>query len=318
MDISSHEDSIKKLFNKQVFGRFLSDRQIDKPGALNYELNALISYLKKGEIIVAINDSKDVIGLIGFHFSEWDTNVFQKRVAFLQYFIVEEGNVKFEREIASKLLDKFHEWVKDREIDVVIVKIDTQYFSPIFVLQQNGYILYETITSKSLDVTSDIRNVTEGIDYRFAENSDIESLREIALKNTFKKSHFYLDTNFSIESVELMYARWIENALNSKQKIVIIEADNKIAGVFIYDIVDYSAFINKKIAVWKSAFVDDLYRGKGIGLRLFKATLQACINDGVDIVDSTLVEKNIISQSFHDKLGFRLVNTLYTLHKWFD
>ena len=121
-----------------------------------------------------------------------------------------------------------------------------------------------------------------------------------------------------MDKIDLMYARWIENALKSDQKIVIVEDNLKIAGVFIYDIVDYTAIMNKKFAVWKSAFVDSSSRGKGIGLKLFRATLQSCIEDGAEVVDSSLVEKNTISQSFHDKLGFRIINTVYTLHKWFD
>ena len=318
-DISLHEDSIKRLFLKQPFGRYLSDRSIEKAGAIKHEWERIIEYSKRASIILAIKDNREVIGLIGFHFSEFDTDVFQKRMAFLQYFIVEESDVAFEREIANILLNKFHEWVKNNKIQVVITKQATQYFSPIFVLQQNGYILYENLTFQSLDISKgNINDAYKNIKYRYAEESDKETLKKIALNNTFTKSHFYLDTEFSVDRVDFMYAKWIENALKSDQKIVIIEDDNKIAGVFIYDIVDYTEIMNTKFAVWKSAFVDSASRGKGVGLRLFKATLQSCIDDGVDVVDSSLVAKNVISQSFHDKLGFRMINTVYTLHKWFD
>lgn len=271
----------------------------------------------KEEEYLAYNDDNEVTGLIGFHFSEWDTEVFQKRMAFIQYFIVEESKVEIEREIADNLLKKFHDWARDNGIQVVVTKLDTQYFSPVFILQQNGYILYETITYQSLDVNDRNKNIADGINYRYALESDKELLKTVALKNTYKKSHFFLDTGFSPERVELMYARWIENALKSNKKIVIIEDNQQIAGVFIYEIVDHSKLMNKKIGVWESAFVESSFRDKGIGLKLFKATVQSCINDGVDLIDSSLVEKNIISQSFHSKLGFRLVDSKYTLHKWF-
>lgn len=316
-DIYSVEDTIKRLMRRQPFGRFLSDNKIDKLCAINFEWNRFIKFSKEGTIIYAINDSSEVIGLIGFYFSKWDTEVFQKRVAFIQYFIVVENNIEADRGISDELLGKFHKWCEENKIDVVITKLDTQYFSPIFVLQQNKYILYETVTIQSLDVTDNNKNEADII-FRFARDSDRVKLKKIALKNTFTKSHFYLDTNFPLDKVEKMYAKWIENALNSRQKIVIVEQCHKIAGVFIYDILDYTSVLNKKIGVWRSAFVDEEFRGKGIGLKLFKATLQSCINDGVDIIDSSLVEKNIISQTFHNKLGFRLINTLYTLHRWID
>jgi UDP-2,4-diacetamido-2,4,6-trideoxy-beta-L-altropyranose hydrolase len=319
IDITHYEDAIKKLFHKQPFGRYLSDRKIEKPGAIAHEWNRLLEYSKKSTVILAIKDETEVIGIIGFHFSEFDTDVFQKRMAFLQYFMVEESDITFEREIAKSLLDQFHDWVKDNAIQVVATKLASQYFSPIYVLQEHGYILYENLYFETLDISKgDTNKDYKDIEYRYARDADKDTLKEIALNNTFSKSHFYLDTKFSVDRVDLMYARWIENALKSDQKIVIVEDDKKIAGVFIYDIVDYTETMNKKFAVWKSAFVDSSSRGKGIGLKLFRATLQSCIDDGADVVDSSLVEKNSISKSFHDKLGFRMTNTVYTLHKWFD
>lgn len=318
-DITPYKDSIQRLFQKQPFGRYLSDRTIERSGAIQHEWNCLTDYAKKASIMLAIKDTSEVIGIVGFNFSEFDTEVFQKRLAFLRYFMVEEGDITFEREIASTLLEKFHDWVENNSIQVVVTKLATQYFSPIYVLQQNGYILYENLTFQSLDISGGDENLSfRDIEYRYASDSDTETLKKIASNNTFSKSHFYLDTEFSVDKVDLMYAKWIENALKSDQKIVIVEDDHKIAGVFIYEIVDFTAIMGKKFAVWKSAFVDSSFRGKGIGLKLFKATLQSCIDDGVAIVDSSLAEKNIISQSFHDKLGFRMVNTVYTLHKWFD
>lgn len=49
-DISLFENSIKRLFNRQPFGRFLSDRKIEKTGALQYEWNSLADYTKRGRI----------------------------------------------------------------------------------------------------------------------------------------------------------------------------------------------------------------------------------------------------------------------------
>jgi RimJ/RimL family protein N-acetyltransferase len=318
VDIRYYENEIRALFQKQPFGRFLPNRKIDRKGAVNFEWNVILNYSKETGYFFIATDRSEVIGFIGFHFLEWDTNIFGRKMAFIQYFIIKETNFEKERELARALLRKFHQWANFNKIQVVITKLDTQYFSPVFVLQENDYILYETVTLQSLDKSDIPDNILNTINFRYAQPSDKEQLKLIARKNTFNKSHFYLDTNFSIEKIDLMYEKWIENALESKQKIVIIEDNDNIAGVFIYEIVDHTAIMNRKFGVWKSAFVDSTYRNKGIGLKLFKATLQSCINDGVDTIDSSLVEKNIVSQNFHSKLGFRLVNTLYTLHKWFD
>ena len=318
IEFYTFEKQLREFIKNTPFGRFLSDRRLKFENSVDYELMNLQMYSEKGNIILAVNEKGVILGLIGFHFSAWDTDIFLKRMAIIQYFLVKEVGVNTEKDIANHLLSLFHQWIKAKAISIVVTKLDTQYFVPILTLQQNGFILYECITFRSIDAHRVDKFIGEGIQYRYAVESDKETLKKISLKNTFTKSHFYLDTNFEIERVELMYSRWIENALNSTQKVIIVEYKNKIAGVFIYELVDHTSILNRKFGVWKSAFIDNNFRDKGIGLQLFKATLQSCINDGVDIVDSTLVEKNIISQGFHDKLGFRLINTLYTLHKWFD
>ncbi len=319
VDLSKFEKEIKFFFQKHPFGRYLLDRNFATTGAIDFEWNKLLEYSKTASVAIALNNNSEVIGLIGFHLSKWDTEVFQKKLAFLQYFLVlEDGDVNFEREVASNLLEKFHEWTIELKIQVVISKLDTQYFSPIYILQQNGYIFYETITYQTIDASDVATGIADGIEYRYACEADIEALKNIGLKNTYPKSHFYLDNKFPVEKVDLMYSCWMENAVKSSQKIVIIEEANQIAGVFVYDVVNHKTTLNKKFGVWKSAFVDSNFRDKGIGLKLFKAAMQSCLNNGVDIIDSSLVDKNIGSQSLHNKLGFRLVNTQYTFHKWLD
>lgn len=316
-DLSLYENALKLFFKSVPFGRFLSDPKINLNSAVEHEYNALLKYMERGSIALAINHKNNIMGLIGFHFSEWDTDVFQKRMAIIQYFLVKEIEVEAEQEISTGLINLFHKWSKENKIDVVVTKLDSKYFTPILMLQKNGYLFYECITYRKLEVAKDHYKKSNDILFRYAKESDKEQLKKFALKNTFKKSHFYLDTNFDLSKVEIMYSKWIENALNSKQKIVIIEESDQIAGVFIYDIADYTSLFNKKFGVWKFAAVDSNFRDRGIGTKLFMATLQSSVDNGAEIIDSTLAEKNIISQKFHDKLGFYLVNTVYTLHKWF-
>jgi len=316
-DIRPHENEIRKLFYEQPFDRYLSDIRINKSAAVEYEWNLLNKYLTNGTIVIAVEDNTKVVGLLGFHFSEWDTYVFKNRLAYLKYFILKEDEGTLELEVSNNLLNVFHEWVKDNRIQVVISKLDTRYFGPVITLQQNGYLFFECITYKSLYDFQSYNALEQGISYRFADKMDAQKLKKLSLNNTFAKSHFYLDTNFKTERVNLMYSKWIENAVKTKQKILVIEEDNEIAGAFIFEIVDYRSSLGKKFGVWKSAFVDKKFRNRKIGLKLFFATLGCCINEGVDVVDTDLVDKNIISQSFHDKLGFRLVYTKYTFHKWF-
>jgi len=316
-NISEYEEAIKSFFRSVPFGRYLSDRKLDKNRSINFEFDSLVRYIKHGNLIIKLKNKNEVLGLVGFHLSDWDTVIFKKRMAILQYFITVENKLNFDKIVANQLLNIFHDWASKNKIDVVITKIDTKYFAPILVLQEHGYIFYETITFRSIEVQN-LKRAYYGNEFRFAVESDKEDLKKLALKNTFKKSHFYLDSNFELARVEEMYSNWIMNALSSSQKILVMEVDSKIVGVFIYENIDLSSYFSKKFGIWKFAAVDGSFRDKGLGMNLFKAAINACIIDSNDIIDTSLVEKNIISQNFHDKLGFQLVNTLYTFHKWFD
>lgn len=315
--ISGFEMELKSFFRAVPFGRYLSDRKLDNNQAVNFEYDLLVNYLLKGEIWIVIDDKNKLQGLIGFHFSEWDTNVFHRRMAILQYFLVKEYDLENDKSLANLLIDLFHKWTYKNGIEVVITKMDTKYFTPVLVLQERGYIFYETNTFRSIGIEDINRVNLENLKYRFADRSDVSSLKNLALKNTFNKSHFYLDSHFDIKHVEKMYSLWIDNALKSSQRVLVIEDNGEIAGVFIYENLDLTRYFGKKIGAWKFAAIDKSFRNKGLGLSLFKATMHACLIDNNDVIDTDLVEKNIVSQNFHDKLGFKLVNTLYTFHKWF-
>ena len=72
-DISHHEDAIKRLFLKQPFGRYLSDRKIEKRGAIAYEWNRLREYSKKLTLILAIKDAPNRIKKL-FKALDYDNN----------------------------------------------------------------------------------------------------------------------------------------------------------------------------------------------------------------------------------------------------
>jgi L-amino acid N-acyltransferase YncA len=315
---TDNKEKLASFFQNVPFGRYFSDRNYDNTIALDYELNRLEIYLKNGGVCFAFFPNNAIIsGLVGFNFSAWDTDVLKKRTAIMRYFLVEEKDSMDDYEIAVVLINEFHAWVKKNEIDVAITKVETIYFKPVVVLQEMGYVFFECNTIKTVDL-SQLKYVSnQDVKYRYARKEDFEKLKELTLNNTFKKSHFYLDKKFEVENVNALYAKWIKTALHSEKKIVLIEDENEIVGIFIYDFNGNSNHFGFRTATWQSAAVNTLFRNKGLGKRLFEAVIQSCIDQKVEIIDTDLVEKNIASQKIHDKFGFKLVHTTYTFHKWF-
>jgi GNAT superfamily N-acetyltransferase len=316
-NIPEYLEPLKDFFSQVPFGRYLTDKSFSEKVSVEFEIQQLTHFTKKGILCLAINENNKISGLIGFNFSLWDTEVFKKRTALIQYFLVKDAGYSLDAEIASNLLNIFHDWVAKNKIDVAIARLESKYFIPVKLFQENDYCFYECITQRSLDLRTNNYEIAANVNYRFAKNEEKEKLKEIALKNTFNKSHFYLDSNFEVSKVELMYSKWLATALNSNKKIVVIENENAIAGIFIYELVDLTELFGIRVGIWEFAAIDSQHRKKGLGTILFESALDACIKEGANVIDSSLVEKNIISQRLHDKLGFGLVNSYYRFHKWF-
>ncbi|MCU0612538.1 MAG: GNAT family N-acetyltransferase, partial [Candidatus Eisenbacteria bacterium] len=131
-------------------------------------------------------------------------------------------------------------------------------------------------------------------------------------------SHFFLDPGFPVDRVEALYAKWVDTALDRQQTFVVIEHEGAICGVFIYEMDDRTTRFGRKYAVWKLADVDSRVRGKGLGMRLFHATVMSAADQGADAIDSSLAVHNVASQNIHIRLGFRLITSVYTFHRWFE
>jgi hypothetical protein len=140
---------------------------------------------------LAFNDEK-IVGIIGYKKSEWDSNHFGFNVAKINYFLVDENDLE-KKIISSKLLNYFNDWVYKNEIKLVLAKLDTSNFPPVLAAQNSGFVLYECITQRILYNLSDSNENVFSHKYRYAKKEDLVDLRKIAAKNTFNKSHFYLD-----------------------------------------------------------------------------------------------------------------------------
>lgn len=314
-DLSNIDSYLSKFFATVPFGRYITDTTIIRNDAIEEELFILHEYSKSSEIYLAFKGEK-ILGIIGYKKSKWDSKHFGFNVAKINYFLVDDNDLE-KKLIASKLLNYFNDWGFKHEIKLVLAKLDTSNFPPVLAAQNSGFVLYECITQRILHNLCDFNENIFSHKYRYAKKEDLVALRYIAAKNTFNKSHFYLDEQIDSKKIDSLYEKWVDNAYESKSKIIVIEENGIIAGMFIYQVNEPNIALKTISATWQFAAVAPEFRNRGFGKKLFQCALNACIKEGALSVDTTLVEKNIISQKIHEKLGFGLLNTYYTLHKWF-
>ena len=315
-NVQEYRDQFMVLFNEVRFGRYLRDYSLNQNSSIILEYQKLLNFSEYGNIHIAIDDNENIVGLIGYQQSIWDSDVFEKNVSLIKYFLLNDSITDDVLSIGQELLKIFEKWVFINNIDVAIVKIDTNQSVASLILQSNSYIFYECTTLQSLELNRNMLSIPK-IKFGFANENDLLILKDLVLNNTYEKSHFFLDKSFIKNKVNKMYSKWIESAFKNNKKFVVIRDNSLILGLFIYDILDYSKIFNKKFAVWEFALVEKKFRCRGLGKNLFAATIHSCLNQGVNVIDTELVVKNTPSLRIHNKLNFEAISSLYTFHKWF-
>lgn len=317
-NLGDYQQLVRELFDQVRFGRYLADYKLDIAKSIDLEYGRLQEYLKDGTLLLAIKDDRELVGLIGYHFSQWDTELFGHPYAIIDYFLVKEPVLYQYLDTARELLRRFHAWAAERRVRTVVVKPYSNNCTPILAVQQEGYQYFECATFLTLDKVPPPPMGRDELAFRYAEERDRDQLRELVSKQFFRRSHFFLDPRFPEAAVEKLYGKWIESSLTKGQPIVITEEAGRICGVFIYDMADLTVPFGRKYAVWKLANIDGRVRGKGLGMRLYYATVQSSLDRGADAIDSSLAVHNVVSMNMIIKMGFRLITSVYTFHRWFD
>lgn len=102
--------------------------------------------------------------------------------------------------------------------------------------------------------------------------------------------------------------------------LLVGEIDGKVAGW-----ADYRPFGTRaayRFTVENAVYVDDNYRGRGVGMALMNEILKIAVDKGFHAIVALIVQGNEASERLHSKLGFELVGTMhevgYKFDQWLD
>lgn len=103
----------------------------------------------------------------------------------------------------------------------------------------------------------------------------------------------------------------IKKAIEKKQ-IRIVE-DNRNVIAFLYFRTDFSLLYVKKEFIWIDLiYVDEPYRGKGVGKMLYEDVIKIAREKNVKSLIIDIFSANKTSIGFHEKLGFESLYSIYT------
>ncbi len=278
-----------------------------------YFLERLYQLFKNPEWWFFYRTLKNVPYLLGCRISKWDSDHFGFKMASLHLLI--SGETIESEEILSALIEDCLKKLHDGGVKFISTRINGDNIPALHAFESHGFRYYEN----AIWPVASCDNITfqNNYDIRLIAKNELEQVKDIAAKNTFQRSHYHSDKKFDMQKVNLMHEKWVQTAWENDDPIAVIESDNKIRGYFIFKY-DHllSEKMNYKYTRMKSLVLDNNFRGKGLGKKLFAGTMSLMKRAGVEYIDSGYSSKNHISAKLHARHSFSSVYEEVTFHLW--
>jgi hypothetical protein len=183
-------------------------------------------------------------------------------------------------------------------------------------LEKAGFRFIESWIYNKYDLRRYSPKPQNHLELRFAKKTDLEYMLAFS-KEAFTTQRFHADFHIPYDKAESLYAKWIHTAFDDpKQKILVYDEGNMPCAYMIYYIQDLTTYYDQKFAMWKMALLNPQMTGKGIGSRFFSSVCDYHRTENLDMVDSGLSLRNIVSLNTHIKMNFKVVSTLVSMHLW--
>src|SRR3989344_1913261 len=271
-------------------------------------------YLKNPDTTILIESNGEIVGLICYEKSVWDTNHFGFNVASIKYLLTKPMSYMEECNIKSDLLNNFEEWCKKEKIRFINTKIDSGDYSTIHVLEKFGFNYMSTVITTLLDCR-DIKDFKFGLILRNLKDNEIDVIARMA-ENIFKENRFYLDKRFDKKKASEIHGEWIRNRYRQNPySVYVLEDKGDIIGFCNILIEDLSDYFGLKIAYLDLDGISQKYIGKSYDFSLYAGMINL-LKKKVDIIDTDFITRNIPVFNIYTKFGFRFAYSKIALHKW--
>lgn len=318
MVIVSLNDELKALVFENRYGRYCEDWCLNIDSSRNLVLFQVKHFIAQPESnsIVAFGASGQQIGVLYFKRSDWDSEHFGYNTASLEYLFIKKMSYEEEKSTALEILREFNVWCVKNKIRFIIVKISSMNLPVVHAFEENQFHIIENWIYNCFDLCK-LESVRKPeICLRLADNNDLDAMLRFA-KGAFVTQRFHADSHITVDQAESLYGKWIKTAMaDKKQKTLSMDINGKPVAFMVYYVNDLREYFNLRFAMWKMALIDPSLKHQGIGSDFFAALLHYHREEGMDIVDSGLSSRNILSLNTHIKLNFKVVSTLFTFHKW--
>jgi hypothetical protein len=290
---------------------------ISRNSIKNYIVEDLRNSLNKNSLILLAEEGNNIVGLLNAGKSEWDSKHFEVNIGNIRHLFT--AGTYFER---RQRTEQMLSYLKKKIVfDLLITKSHTEDTSLIHGLESNSFQLMDTLVTYFFDFKNQISNFQETckIEPLKDETSELKKLAKESFSETrVATDHFHADHRLDESKSDSLYEDWVENASRDKQGVVLVaKMDNRVVGFTTCNI-NYALnrYSSIKVGSLILSAVSPEYRQAQVYTSMIQAGLR-WLSDKVDIADLGTHIGNYSVQRAWSRLGFRIVRSQHTWHKWY-
>lgn len=139
------------------------------------------------------------------------------------------------------------------------------------------------------------------------DDTTLFEVEEIA-ESTFRGLRFNIDPNIGDDAADRRYHRWLINAYERGEELLILRHRGRAAGFSVLRRID------KDNAVFVLTGVHPDYKGSGVGLMLNASTVAYCQDTGIKHIDGGISADNTAILNVNARVGFSFRDTSIVMH----
>jgi RimJ/RimL family protein N-acetyltransferase len=302
------------------YGRFIEDSDLQPSAGRAFLTDELSRLLLQPHVKTfgAFEDGHRLVGFLVAHESAWDTDHFGVRVWIVDGCYITPSDYETEFRIADLLVGAFDRWSREARIEFVSVKAASLDLPVVNVYEKWGFRYIESWVYNRFNLDRVGAHPRTPMQLRLAGPADREFMHAYS-QEAFSLQRFHADHRIPHDKADSMYRKWIDTAFDEpRQKTLVYDQDGVPAAYLIFYINDYRPQFGKQYVQWKMALLGPSVRGRGVGADFFVSLLYYHRDQGMDVVDSGLTMRNLPSLNLHNRIGFKIISTLVTFHKWLE
>lgn len=206
--------------------------------------------------------------------------------------------------------ESFKSWVKTEGYGLISCRLSHQKLFESELLERNDFRFIEVMLHPEFVGLQNLHIESDDILISKATNSDISLIGEIAA-SAFGYERFHIDPYLNPENGNLRYKRWVENSAGSRVQLLLKATLNgAVVGFFLVEYIDRQVY-------WHLTAVLPELKGRGLGVRVWKAMMAQHQKDGMHSILTTISVRNVPVLNLYSKLNFRFQPPEMTFH-WTD